>query len=257
MLQKICDTHIHTKYSCDSVTELEDYCLKAIEDGIGIICFTDHLDCNPHDIGYEYYDAKSFFDDFYKVKEKYGKKLTVLSGIEFGDPHMYQSTLQEYSAMDYDYILATLHFWYEDMYPDHMLEVGVSTDTCYEYYWDEVLKAVQAGGFDCLGHLDFPKRYYKEMVFDSNMISEIFREMISKNISLEINTSTLRQNMKETMPDKELLRIYKDFGGKYITLGSDAHRSDDLAAGNIYARKLIEYFNFEQVYFSERKMCSL
>ena len=252
MTRTICDLHIHTKFSCDSTAELESYCLRALQEGVGIICFTDHVDNNPYDDGFGFYKTKSFFDEFYRVKEKYGKKLTVLCGIEFGEPHMYSDILSEYSALDYDFILATVHFWYENMYPSHMVDKGISVEKCYEYYWDEVLKTVQAGGFDCLGHLDFPKRYYKQLAFDSNKLSVIFREMVSNNISLEINTSNLRMGMTKTMPDKELLSIYSDCGGKYVTIGSDAHRAEDLAANNAYAQELIDYFNFNEIYYSKR-----
>ena len=257
MTRTICDLHIHTKFSCDSTADLESYCLRALQEDVGIICFTDHVDNNPHDDGYGFYKTESFFNEYYKVKEKYGKKLTVLCGIEFGEPHKYPDTLAELSSLDYDFILASVHFWYNNMYPDLMRDTGVSASKCYEYYWDEVLKTVQSGGFDSLGHMDFPKRYYNKLVFDSNKLSVIFRELVSKNISLEINTSNLRMNMTETMPDRELLSIYRDCGGKYVTIGSDAHRDEDLAANNSYAQELLEYYGFEEVYYSQRTRFSV
>ena len=257
MNNPICDMHIHTRFSCDSDVDLEDYCLAAIQKGVDVICFTDHLDSNPADLGYGYYDAKKYFNEYYFVKEKYSEKLTILCGIEFGDPHMYQDIFFEYMSMDFDYILATIHFWYKDLYPSVMVDSGVPIDICYEYYWDEVLQAVKAGGFDCLGHMDFPKRYYKGMVYDPDKISEIFRVMIANTISLEINTSNLRQQMTETMPDKELLSIYKESGGKYVTIGSDAHETESLSDGNNYAKKLIDFFGFEEVYFSKRALHSV
>jgi len=252
MSKKFCDMHIHTKYSCDSPIGLEAYCLKAIREGIGIICFTDHVDSNPNDVGYGFYNAEKYFNEFDIVKEKYGRELTILSGIEFAEPHTYPEILSRYSSFNYDYIMSTIHFWYENMYPSAMLDAGISTKICYEYYWEEVLKAVVAGGFDCLGHMDFPKRYYKQLVFDQDKIAEIFSEMVGKNISLEINTSTLRQNLAETMPDKELLSIYRDCGGRYVTTGSDTHIPDDLSYGYEYVKKLIGHFGFNEVYYRGR-----
>ena len=66
----ICDMHIHAKYSCDSDTELESYCLEAIKKGLHAICFTEHIDYNVSDFGYGYYDAGKFFEDFLPLKEK-------------------------------------------------------------------------------------------------------------------------------------------------------------------------------------------
>jgi len=248
------DMHIHTKYSCDSTAELEAYCAEAIKKGVSAICFTDHVDYNVKDCGYGYYNAKEFLREFSHVKEKYRGSLTLLCGVEFAEPHLYQDKLAELSALPYDYILGTLHFWYKDMFPSSMIEAGIPAETCYKHYWDEVLAAVKAGGFDALGHMDFPKRYYNSLIFDHDKINEISTEMARKNICLEINTSSLGKNIAETMPDKEILSIYKSCGGKYVTIGSDAHTADQLAAGYTYAKKLIDYFAFEEVIFAQRKM---
>ena len=39
------DLHLHTDYSFDSVATFEQYCVKAIERGISVLCFTDHIEC--------------------------------------------------------------------------------------------------------------------------------------------------------------------------------------------------------------------
>jgi histidinol-phosphatase (PHP family) len=64
----------------------------------------------------------------------------------------------------------------------------------------------------------------------------------------------LRKDSAETMPDREILSIYKSCGGKYITVGSDAHNADELAADNEYAKKLIGFFNLEEITFNQRKI---
>ena len=252
----VCDMHVHTKFSCDSEAELESCCLSAVQKGVGILCITDHVDNNINDNGLGYYNAEAFFKEFYRVKEKYQSKLTLLCGIEFAEPHAYPERLSELSAMPYDFILGTVHFWYKDMFPSLMLRMEVSLETCYAHYWTEVLAAAKAGGFDCLGHIDFPKRFYYDLILDPDKINEICCELVRKNICMEINTSSLRRNVTESMPDKEILSIYKDCGGKYVTIGSDAHRASELAADFAHAYKLIDYFGLEEVTFVQRKPCS-
>ncbi|MBB2184613.1 hypothetical protein H0486_17205 [Lachnospiraceae bacterium MD1] len=56
------------------------------------------------------------------------------------------------------------------------------------------------------------------------------------------------------MPDNELLEIYKDCGGNYITIGSDSHEAKDLAADNEVARKLADKYELKNVIFKEHKM---
>ena len=42
--------HIHTTFSPDGKSSMEEQCIKAIEIGIPIICFTDHVDFNSSEI---------------------------------------------------------------------------------------------------------------------------------------------------------------------------------------------------------------
>jgi len=251
----ICDMHVHTKFSCDSDANLEAYCLQAIEKGLHAICFTEHVDHNKNDYGYGYYNAEGFFKEFLPLKEKFQDKLTLLSGIEFSEPHLYQDELSELSKLPYDFILGSVHYWYQDMFPSSMVKADIPVKTCYEHYWSEVLAAIKAGGFDVLAHLDFPKRYYHELIIDSDKLHQICGEMARNDICLELNTSSLRKNAAEAMPDRELLSIYQSCGGKYITIGSDAHSADELSADYLYAKKLIDYFGFEEVIFKRRSKC--
>ncbi|MDR2687431.1 MAG: histidinol-phosphatase HisJ family protein [Oscillospiraceae bacterium] len=253
MNRTVCDTHIHTKHSCDSRAALEAYCAQAIKRGIGALCFTDHVDHNPNDDGKGFYSPEAFFSDFLPLQEKYRAELTLLCGVEFAEPHLYRDALSALSELPYDYILGSVHFWYRDMFVSSMVKAGVPAEVCYAHYWDEVLAAVRAGGFDALAHMDFPKRYYGRLIADTGKLHEICSEMVRNQICLEINTSSLRKNMAEPMPGREILSIYKACGGKYVTVGSDAHRPGDLAAGNAQARELIDFFSFEEVIFTQRR----
>jgi histidinol-phosphatase (PHP family) len=253
----ICDMHVHSKYSCDSNEELEEYCLSAIQKGLYTICFTEHVDHNVNDYGNGYYNAQDFFCTFQYLKEKYKSKINLLCGIEFSEPHIYHDKYLEYIKLPYDYILGSIHFWYKDLFPTKMIKEGISAEICYEHYWNELLSAINIGGFDALAHIDFPKRYYNKLIVDHNKLSEICYKMVKNNIVLEINTSSLRKNIPEAMPDKEILSIYKSCGGKYITIGSDAHNINELSADCEYAKKLIDYYNLEEVIFIQRKMVSI
>ena len=248
-----CDAHVHTKFSCDSETGLAEYCEAAIAKGLGAVCFTDHIDHNAHDEGFGYYDAESFFAEFEEAKKKYRGKLEVLCGIEFAEPHMYGGILAEYSKYPYDFFMGVLHFWYRDLFASQLIKQNVPAEVCYSHYWAEALKAAESGGFDCFGHLDFPKRYYGRLLYDTEAIRDIFKAMIKNGICLEINTSPLRKGLGESMPDRELLTIYESCGGRRVTVGSDAHSAGELAADHKYAAGLIDFFGFEEAVFRNRK----
>lgn len=250
----ICDLHVHTHFSCDSKVLMDEYCQYAIQHDVTYICFTDHIDNNKHDEGYGLYNAEAYFEEFEKTKEKYSGKLNLLCGIEFSEPHIYQAEFEKHAALPYDFIIGSVHFCKDNMFMSEMVKSQVPVEVCYENYWREVQNAVSYGGFDCFGHLDFPKRYYKQLLYDKGSLGEIFSTMLKNGIIPEINTSSLRRGLDETLPDEELLRIYKAVGGQFVTVGSDAHYVKDLSADCSYAKDLIQKFDFKEVIFHKRKL---
>lgn len=243
--------HVHTEFSCDSDADMNKYYGIARQKKMDAVCFTDHVDYNENDYGYGYYNPVGYFEKLNIIKNS--KDVEVLSGIEFSEPHLYNEQLQKLTKYPYDFIIGSIH-WIGDMFPCLEVREKYSANDFYSLYWYEVLKTVKNGGFDCLGHIDFPKRYYKELVYDETIILKIFSAIIEQNIVLEINTSSLRKGLSTTMPDVTLLKLYKRCGGKYVTIGSDSHVENDLGAGIDCALKLMQNMDLKQVVFRKRKM---
>jgi histidinol-phosphatase (PHP family) len=231
---------------------MEDYILAAKKKGILTICFTDHVDLNTNDYGYDYYSASEFWKKFNKVKIKGDSGIEVLAGIEFGEPHLYGECLTELAKYPYDFVIGSIH-WIGDMFPCQKVREQYSAKEFYTLYWQEVLKTAQAGGFDALGHIDFPKRYYGEIYYEESIINEIFRNLLEKDLVIEINTSSLRKGHEQTMPGKELLEIYKANGGKYVTIGSDAHIVEDIGADYVIAKSMLDEIGLQEVVYRQRK----
>ena len=248
----IADYHIHTKFSCDSEANLEDYIECAKEKNIKALCFTDHVDFNKNDYGVGYYNPDEFFGEYNQARLMADDEMMIGAGIEFSEPHLYNDKLRELGKYPYDYIIGSVH-WIGDMFPCHEVREKYSAKEFYILYWNEVLAMVQNGGFDCVGHIDFPKRYYGKIYYDEKVMREIFQEMLGKNIILEINTSSLRKGINESMPGKELLQLYIECGGKYVTVGSDAHEVKDLGVDFEKADRLIKELGLKKVIFKQRK----
>ena len=247
------DLHVHTEFSCDSEAKMERYADEAISKGIGTLCFTDHVDLNPNDYGYNYYATDRYFEEYRKVRDKYEGKVQILSGIEFGEPHLYADKLKELSAYPYDYIIGSIH-WIGDMFPCQKVREQYSAKEFYTLYWEEVLKTVKQGGFDALGHIDFPKRYYGEIYYQEAKLREIFKYLLDKEMVIEINTSSLRKGHSETMPGDELLALYKDCGGRYVTIGSDAHEVQDVGGDGETARELMQKYGLREIMYEQRRL---
>ena len=84
-------------------------------------------------------------------------------------------------------------------------------------------------------------------------MEDIFRLMAEREILLEINTSALRKGLREPMPSRELLRMYRDAGNRDVTIGSDAHFVEDLAADNQVAQALIQELGLREVVFLQKQ----
>jgi len=62
-------------------------------------------------------------------------------------------------------------------------------------------------------------------------VRKILEGLIRRGMALEINSSGWRQPAGRPYPDLELVKLYRELGGEIITIGSDAHRCEELAAG--------------------------
>ena len=75
-----------------------------------------------------------------------------------------------------------------------------------------------------------------------------FKKLIAGNKALEVNTSGLRQELGKTMPSYPIIKRFREFGGKFVTLGSDAHRWADVAGGVEHGMELLERAGFFSFY---------
>jgi histidinol-phosphatase (PHP family) len=243
---------MHSHHSPDSLCLMRELCEQAAARGAELITITDHWDFDV--TCEEYYKPQAYFDDLERTREAFAGRLTVLAGVEFSEPHLHQALLEDANSMPYDYILGSLHYWgFRGIYADDAIYAG----PCYDAYWHELRRMVAYGGYDAVGHLDLPFRYLKVLEYEEDVVDEIFSLMQITGLVPEINTSSLRRGLNETMPNEALLRRYAARGGKYVTLGSDAHHAEDVCAGLPEARALADRLGLKATYFQRRKQVIL
>lgn len=215
------------------------------------------------------WDYEAIADSIDQLREEFGDRLFVGFGIEV----CYQSTvmaeiLKYLDEHDFDFVLLSIHWC--DKKPLHVhahwTEVGCRETT--RLYLESVLEALQfclqlkekgERPFDVLGHLDLVKRYSQRYWNEFNievhkdLMDEILRTAIAANVIPEINTSTLRDNVGEPMPAAWTVARYEELGGQAMSIGSDAHRSENIAAGFDAAIQVLKQAGIEtEAVFSER-----
>ncbi len=232
---------MHSEHSFDSKVPVIDRCQQAVELGLAEICITDHLDFVPVDKGFGYYQPDAYFADVMRAREEYEGRVKLRAGVEIGEWHRYPTQAQAIvDAYPYDFIIGSLHFIGDDM-AGLVLEPpyfeGKSEVDAYEAYFTELLAMVRHGGFDVIGHIDVPKRAGFSVYGDyrcadfEEPVRAVLRAAIESGIGIEVNTGTARRPVGIPSPDVDVLTWYRELGGEILTIGSDAHRPDQMAHG--------------------------
>lgn len=251
------DTHTHSlNFSGDAVSYMDEMCEKAIEKGLERICFTEHVDFDPHYDDSFPFDAEKYKRTIETMRDRYGDRLEILKGIEVGEPHVYP---KEYEAVlkadDYDMVIASVHYVILPMGLHWTGKGGADIFTfavprIYRRYYEDLLAVAKLGGFDVLGHFDYPKRYLKVDAEEDELMEETLKAVLKSGGILEINTSPLRKGCAETAPGKKILDLYAKAGGTRLTIGSDAHYNEDILAD--FDRAMDFAQGFELGYFKNR-----
>lgn len=235
------DFHVHSSFSGDSKTPMEEQIQAAIKKGLTHICFTEHYDMDyPYEPGEEgmfEINTDSYLYELLKLKAKYQDQIIVMFGIELGlQPHL-KKELSIYSkAHDFDFVIWSSHVLKgQDPYVGRIFE-GKSDKEIYKEYFEEELTCIKKlPYFDVYGHLDYIIRYgkSKDADFSYSQYSDLFDEMLTNLIEnekgLELNTGGLRHGLREANPCLDILKRYRELGGEIITVGSDAHSTEYVA----------------------------
>lgn len=232
------DYHVHTTRSIDCNTPIEASCEAAIARGITEIAFTDHVDHEPANGGFGFYDYEGYRTDIERARDRFGDRLVILAGAEVDFNTPIANDVERFlSDHQFDFIIGSVHYGEagEIIFPEYFLTR--SLDELFLPYYEQIHAAVETGWFDTIGHLDLPKRYAPPSagVYDplryTGSLKPIFASMIDRELSFEINTSGLRQAPKASMPGPQIVELYQSMGGALITVGSDSHVPETIGCG--------------------------
>ena len=259
-----CDYHVHSSFSDDSVYEMEDVIRDAIGLGVDELCFTEHVD---YGIKVDHgempivkrdgstmlnVDHDSYFKTLENFKEKYKDKISLKKGLEFG---VQMHTLDKYqklvSKYPLDFILLSIHQVNDIECHTAEFKEGKDQLTYNRVYFNELYDIVKNyKDYSVLAHIDLMRRFDKpdELAFEKveDIIASILKVVIKYDKGIELNTSWHRYGLKEPTPSLGILKLYKDLGGKIITLGSDSHRPVQLTNGIKEDKELLKSLGYKE-----------
>lgn len=256
----IIDQHVHSNISHDGISSISEHIEYANKNHLSEITFTEHYD------DYKGINTNLKTLDINKYKKEYlrqkdDKLLKTNFGIEIGlRPEAYKKISNMVKNNNFDFIIGSSHITCgKDMAYDKSFFEGLTPHQAIVKYLNEVLKNINIykEEFDVYGHIDYVIRYiiknygnvmtkidYQEF---RELLDEILLLIIRTNKGIEINTSGIRYGLGTPHPNIEILKRYKELGGKIITIGSDAHKKEDLASNFDVAYDMLESVDFNNV----------
>ena len=271
----LADYHIHCKYSDDSEEDLEKIIETAINKGIDEICFTDHVDygIKPDKDVFEKMDENAkkdwikkigridlnvdypnYFKEIEELREKYKDKITIRQGLEFG---MQVHTIKDFQKLfdkykeKFDFVILSCHQVNDKEFWTNEFQKGKSIDEYNTEYYEEIYRVMSRySDYSILGHLDHIQRYNETIYpFEKSreIIEKILKKVIEDNKGIEVNTSSFRYGLKELTPERDILKLYHELGGKIITIGSDAHKAENVGERIPYIQEELKKIGFTDI----------
>ena len=231
---------------------MERSCERAIKIGLPAIAFTEHADWALVHEGQYSVDIAGYLDAVERCRAKF-KGLTILTGVELGEPHWFpQETAEVLAAGRLDHVLGSIHSIRID---GEMLDAsqfrtraGLDFPSAVREYFRETLAMVDSDQpFKTLAHIDYPKRYwldgaapYREEDFEEE-IRAILSAAVRSGRILEVNTTR-----GDTLcPDITVVRWWRELGGRAVSYGSDAHQPEKVGEGFGLATQMVQAAGFK------------
>ncbi|HSQ89817.1 histidinol-phosphatase HisJ family protein [Romboutsia sp.] len=140
----ITDHHVHSEFSGDCNTPIDDVVKRAIELGLKEVMFTDHQDFDyPSDeICFEI-NIEEYVEKIKKLREKY-KEIDILMGIEIGyQPDLNDKINNLLNSHPFDFVICSIHAWNDIELDTGDLFKGKTQEEGYREYFENLKYCVE------------------------------------------------------------------------------------------------------------------
>lgn len=239
------DCHSHTKFSADSEMLATDAIARAESLNLGIV-FTEHYDYKlPGDTDFTF-DAAQYFSEYKNLRSN-----KVKLGVEIGLRKSAREANKNFLAQaNFDLVIGSIHVVDDiDIYNKNFY-ADKDKMTAYRKYFAAMAEEIAVADFDVLGHIDYICRAatYENPEIDyetfKTEIDEVLKILVERGKILELNTRRLNQNTAVNAL-KPVYKRFKQLGGTFITIGSDAHVVGAVGANFDVALKFVEELNLK------------
>lgn len=257
------DFHLHSDFSSDSKTPMEEMVKQGIALGLEQMCMTDHMDYDfpkQYNMPFEF-DVDKYLETIEQLKNKY-PAIKLRTGIEVGmRPYLSKRFTELVSSHPFDFVICSSHLLYDlDPYYKETW-IGREEKQVFRDYFEIILENIKCfDNFDVYGHIDYVIRYSPSKGANfhpseyMDILDEILTTLIYKGKGIEANTSGYKYGMGGPHPRAAILKRYLELGGEILTIGSDGHQPNHMAYDFNSAESLLKELGFKYyTVFENRK----
>lgn len=235
--EKLVDYHVHSKYSCDGKSTIFEMCRKAVDLKIAEIGFSEHVDFDPQNRCFGFFNYGKYTSEIENARETFKDQIIVRKGVEIDYQHCFENEIERWlKDKEFDFTIGSVHYLNHE-FISRPLVARKDLRELYDVYFDEVEHSIESGLFDVVGHFDLIGRYIGNRRSELNSFNfwekakTVLEKIVESNLYLEINSKGLREECRDTMPGRKLIDEFVRDGGKLISLGSDAHSTNEIGNG--------------------------
>ncbi len=253
------DYHVHTNLCNHASGTMPEYVQQAIAAGLTEICFLDHLTLNEkgRDLSMKPGDVPLYFYAAKRLAHQYRDRIAVKVGLEIDfSPAYIQPAEDIINRFAFDVIGGSVHFVEDYNIVSSRaadLSAGPPEEILYERYLDCLQQMVDSRIFDVVCHIDVVKKFGRlPPVWFYENLDEILTKIGYNGLTVEINTSGLTHPAGSIYPDGRTVEKCRE-KGIFVTLGSDAHRPDQVGQHFDRAYDLLKSAGIEHVSGFDRR----
>ncbi|WP_294628851.1 histidinol-phosphatase [uncultured Bacteroides sp.] len=234
--------HSHCLY-CDGRANMEDFIRFAINEGFTSYGISSHAPL-PFATAWtmEWDRMEDYLAEFARLKEKYADKIELAIGLEIDYLNEESNPASpRFRELPLDYRIGSVHMLYSP--EGTVVDIDTSADTfrglvdkhfggdlnsVVRLYYKSLLRMVELGGFDIVGHAD--KMHYNASCYRPGLLDEpwydalvrdYFAAIARRGYIVEINTKAYHE-LGTFYPNERYFTLLKELGVR-VQVNSDAH----------------------------------
>ncbi len=261
------DCHCHSNHSHDSKMTLREIADNAIKLGFSGIAITNHFDplgygLNPERTPADRLNVLKAYSEITALKSEYAGRLELLCGIEIGSPFLFRDAADELANDSrVDEVIASVHrikpiFDDGSSHPySAYYDEPVHTNRLIEAYFTDIYRNIAFCDCDTVAHISYIQRYIvKEGAEPYDLkkyidaCADVLCAAIKRDKAIEINAKSISQCKNAPYSELDFFRLYRDLGGRLVTIGTDAHNLCEFDNARL-ANELLKAAGFATAYY--------